>query len=176
MTGNFPTYRTAQLLMRQFTANDLENVFNGLSHPDIIKYYGVNFTSLEATKAQIEWFAELEKNGTGIWWAICSPDDKVFIGAAGLYYINHTHHKGEIGFWMMPEYWGKGIMKEAVPLACAYGFNELKLHRIEALIESGNFNSKKFMEKVQFQYEGTMRDCEIKNGRYISLDMYALLG
>lgn len=66
-------------------------------------------------------------------------------------------------------------MTEAMPLICHYGFDQLHLHRIEGFVESNNTNCKKAMEKLDFQYEGTMRDCEIKNGKFISLDIYAAL-
>ena len=29
------------------------------------------------------------------------------------------------------------------------------------------------MKKLDFTHEGTMRECEIKNGKFISLDIYA---
>ncbi len=58
MQTEFPVIRTERLLLRQFTGSDLENVYQGLSHPDIIKYYGVSYNSLEATKAQMEFFSD----------------------------------------------------------------------------------------------------------------------
>ena len=80
----FPIIKTDRLLLRQFVESDIENVFKGLSHPDIIKYYGVSYQTLEATKAQMKFFADLEKNETGIWWAVCSLDNNIFYGAGGL--------------------------------------------------------------------------------------------
>ena len=73
MKTNFPKIETERFTLRQFTRRDLENVYKGLSHPDVIKYYGISFNSIEATNEQIIWFRNLEKNETGIWWAICSP-------------------------------------------------------------------------------------------------------
>ena len=66
-----PKKRTEKLLLRQFDENDIENVFKGLSHTDVIKHYGISFDSLEATKEQMTWFADLEKDGTGMWFAVC---------------------------------------------------------------------------------------------------------
>ncbi|WP_029902605.1 GNAT family N-acetyltransferase [Prevotella sp. 10(H)] len=169
----FPIIKTQRLLLRQFTDNDLENVFNGLSHPDVIKYYGVSYTTLESTKEQMQFFYNLEKNGTGIWWAICSPDNKTFYGAGGLNDLHKEFRKAEAGFWLLPEFWNNGIMTEALPLICNYGFNDLDLHRIEAFVDTQNTNCKKAMAKLGFNPEGTMKDCEYKNGEYISLDIYA---
>lgn len=165
--------QTARLLLRQFTHNDLENVFKGLSHPDVIKHYGVSYSSLEETKQQMTFFAELEANKTGTWWAICSADNTIFYGGCGLNNINTQHKKGEIGYWLLPEFWGKGIIAEAAPLVCEYGFTHFNLHRIEAVVETDNAYSKKILQKLGFEFEGTMKECEIKDGKYISLDMYA---
>lgn len=172
---DFPTLKTNRLLLRQFTKNDLENVYKGLSHPDIIKYYGVSYKTLEETKEQMKFFADLETNKTGIWWAVCSLDNNLFYGAGGLNSLSKEHKKAEIGFWLLTNFWGQGIMTETMPLICKYGFDTLGLHRIEGLVETDNSNCKKAMEKLDFTHEGTMRDCEIKNGKFISLDIYAKL-
>lgn len=174
-TSDFVLLQSNRFLLRPIVESDLEQVYNGLSHPDIIRYYGVSYNSLEETKAQMRFFAELEHNGTGIWWAICSLDQTTFYGAGGLNSLIREHNKAEIGLWLLKEYWGQGIMTEIIPLICQYGFKNLGLHRIEGLVESENFNCKKALSKLDFQYEGTMVDCEIKNGKYISLDIYALL-
>ena len=165
--------QSKRLLLRPFIESDIKSVFKGLSHPDIIKHYGVSFKSLEATKEQMNWFANLEKERTGMWFAVCSQDNKIFYGAGGLNDISKEHKKAEIGFWLLTDFWGKGIMTEAMPLICNYGFNELGLHRIEGFVESDNTNCKKAMAKLDFQHEGTMKDCEIKNGNFISLDIYS---
>jgi len=175
MTTTFPIIKTERLLLRQFEETDLENVFKGLSHPDIIKYYGVSYDSLEATKAQMKFFADLESEGTGIWWAVCSLDGKVFYGGGGLNSLSKEHKKAEVGFWLISDFWGQGIMTEAMPLICNYGFDKLGLHRIEGIVETENINCKKAMAKLDFTHEGTMIECEVKNGKFINLDMYAKL-
>jgi ribosomal-protein-alanine N-acetyltransferase len=164
---------TERLLLRNFFYNDIENVFKGLSNPETIKYYGISFDSLEATIEQMNWFVDLEKNETGMWFAIFSLDNKTFYGAGGLSSLSKEHRKAEIGFWLLPEFWGQGIMKEAMPIICNFGFEELGLHRIEGFVESENTNCKNAMAKIDFQYEGTMKDCEIKNEKFISLDIYS---
>jgi ribosomal-protein-alanine N-acetyltransferase len=175
MLTAFPIIRTKRLLLRQFTDGDLENVFTGLSHPDVIQYYGVSYNTLEATKAQMKFFKELEQNETGIWWAVCSLDNKKFYGAGGLNSVSKVHKKAEIGFWLLPDFWKQGILTEAMPLICNYGFDEIGLHRIEGFVETENRNCKNAIIKLGFKHEGTMKECEIKNGQFISLDIYAKL-
>jgi [ribosomal protein S5]-alanine N-acetyltransferase len=170
---SFPVFETPRLFLRQFTNADLGNVFRGLSHPQVIKYYGVSYTSLEATKGQLKFFSDLEQQGTGIWWAVCSLDNKEFFGAAGFNNMIKEHKKAEIGFWLLPKYWGKGIINEALPTIYNFGFNKLSLHRIEALVETENFASKKVLAKQGFEKEGTLKDYEFKNGKFISIEVYA---
>lgn len=174
-TTGFPQIKTNRLLLRPIVAADIGNIFKGLSHPGIIKYYGVSFQTLEATKEQMAFYADLEKYQTGIWWAVCSLDNKIFYGAGGLNSLNKLHKKAEIGFWLLVEFWGQGIMKEVIPIICDYGFSKLGLHRIEGFVETDNYNCKRAMSKLDFHHEGTMIDCEIKNGKFISLDIYAKL-
>ncbi len=59
MKKDFPVIETDRFTLRQFTDDDLENVFAGLSHPEVTQYYGVRFDSLEATKEQMDWFKDL---------------------------------------------------------------------------------------------------------------------
>lgn len=166
---------TGAYMLRPITEADLPQVFAGLSHPQVIKYYGVSYDTLEATRQQMKYYDEVEKNGTGIYRAICSPDNRIFYGVIGLYHLNRIHKKAEIGFWLMPEFQGKGIMPKVALFYCHYGFQKLNLHRIEALVETENQACIRLVDKVGFQLEGTMRNCEIKNGKYISLHIFSRL-
>lgn len=173
MKTNFPTLSTPRFELRQFTQADLENVFKGLSHPEVIKYYGIHFNSLEATQEQIDWYANLEKTETGIWWAIWEITSNIFCGGGGFNDLSKEHRKAELGFWLLPESWGKGIMQETMPVILNHAFTALNLHRIEGYVESSNENCKRAMKRLDFVHEGTMKDCEIKDGQFISVDIYA---
>ncbi|WP_245984008.1 GNAT family N-acetyltransferase [Gillisia mitskevichiae] len=165
----------SRIELRSIIDSDQENIFFGLSNPDVIKYYGISFNTFEATREQMIWFQNLEKNGTGKWWTIYSSITGEFLGAAGFNDLNKELKKAEIGFWLLPEFWGKGYMQEAMPLICDYGFNELELIRIEGIVESENLNCKRAIEKLGFTLESTSRDSELKKGKLISLDTYIKL-
>ncbi len=173
MKNDFPILESERITLRQFTDSDLENVYSGLSHPEVIKYYGVSYDTLEATKEQMKWFADLEANEKGIWWAACLKTNGRFIGGGGLNDLSKEHRKAEIGFWLLPEYWGNGFMGEAMPLILNYAFDTIGLHRIEGYVDTENQNCKKALSKLNFNFEGTMKDCEIKNGKFVSVDIYA---
>ena len=85
------------------------------------------------------------------------------------------HEKAEIGYWLLPDQWKKGIMQEVLPVAIRYLFRNWKLHRLEAVIEEGNTSSQQLSQKLGFIYEGKLRESEVKDGRRITLLMYSLL-
>ena len=62
-------------------------------------------------------------------------------------------------------------MTEAIPFICVYDVDNSWLHRIEGLVERENVNCKGAIEKLSFTHDGVMRDCEMNNGKFISLDI-----
>jgi [ribosomal protein S5]-alanine N-acetyltransferase len=171
----FPQLETNRLLLAQFREEDLDFVFEALSHPEVIRHYGVHYSSLEATKAQMDYFQNLFTEKTGIWWKIMDKEKGKPLGGIGMNNYQRQHNRAEIGYWLLPENWGKGIISEALEVMIDYLFREWKIHRIEAIVEEGNRSSSRVVERAGFVYEGTLRDCEIKNGRYISLLIFSLL-
>ena len=50
--------KTERILLREIDNSDIENVYRGLSNPEVIKHYGVSYSSLKETEAQMKWFAD----------------------------------------------------------------------------------------------------------------------
>lgn len=166
---------TERFLLRNFNRSDLENVFLGLSNSDVIKYYGISYSTIEETKLQLDWFSELEEKRTGQWWAICDKGNSDFIGGIGFNNFQSKHYCAELGIWLLPQYWGKGILVEAIDSVFNFAVSEWKLHRMEAVVESENYQCIKGLEKAGFVYEGRRRECECKNGKFIDLNIYSKL-
>jgi ribosomal-protein-alanine N-acetyltransferase len=170
-----PELTTERLLLQEIKPEDQPFIYEGLSHPEVIPFYGVRYDSLEATGAQMEWYKKMAEEGSGASWKMVERGSGRKIGVTSVYYYKPEHNKAEVGFWLLPEHWHKGFALEALNAAIDYWKNEKALHRMEAFVEDGNEASGKLLKKAGFSYEGTMRDCEIKNGRYISLEIYALI-
>lgn len=171
----FPELDTQRFLLRQIMPEDQNLIFKGLSDPLVIPFYGVQYKSFEETKAQMDFYDNLLKEHTGIWWKIIDRVTGQFAGACGMNSYSAVHEKAEIGYWLLPGFWKKGIMPEVIPIMTAYLFSNWKLHRLEAVIEEGNETSYRLVEKLGFIFEGKLRESEIKNGKHISLYMYSLL-
>jgi len=166
---------TERFYLKEIEQSDIHSIHKGLSNPEITKYYAVHFDTLEDMQEQMDWYANLKKTGTGIWWGIYEYSTDEFLGAGGYNELNKTNKKAEIGLWLLKAHWGRGILKEVMPKLFECGFQELGLHRIEGFVDSENIKCKSALEKINFTYEGTMRECEVKNGKQISVDIYSIL-
>lgn len=104
-----------------------------------------------------------------------TADNKV-VGSIGVFRQGNIHRQtAELGYYVAEEYWGKGIMTEAVKQICGYVFEKSDIIRIYAEPFAYNIASCRVLEKAGFQYEGTLRGNAVKNGKVIDMKMYSLL-
>ena len=80
----------------------------------------------------------------------------------------------ELGYWLAEEYWGRGIMTEAVRQLCREAFEKFDIVRIYAEPFAHNIGSRRVLEKAGFTLEGVMKQGVCKNGRIYDYCMYAL--
>lgn len=98
------------------------------------------------------------------------------IGSIGAFRQTNIHNKtAELGYYIAEEYWGKGIMTEAVKQLCDYVFSHTDIIRIYAEPFACNIGSCRVLEKAGFQYEGTLRSNAFKNGNVLDMKMYSKL-
>lgn len=98
------------------------------------------------------------------------------IGSIGAFRQGNIHRKtAELGYYIAEEYWGNGIMTEAVKQLCDYVFSHTDIIRIYAEPFAYNIGSCRVLEKAGFQYEGTLRNNAVKNGKVLDMKMYSKL-
>lgn len=98
------------------------------------------------------------------------------IGSIGIFRQGNIHRQtAELGYFIAEDYWGKGIMTEAVKQICEYVFDKSDIIRIYAEPFAYNDASCRVLEKAGFQYEGTLRSNAVKNSEVIDMKMYSLL-
>lgn len=140
-----------------------ENLRDGLPYP-YTEQDGTDYISTMLSADENETFA----------FAI-TVDNKV-IGSIGVFRQGNIHRQtAELGYYIAEEYWGKGIMSEAVKQICEYVFDKSDMIRIYAEPFAYNAASCRVLEKAGFQYEGTLRKNAVKNGEIIDMKMYSLL-
>ena len=107
-------------------------------------------------------------------WAITIDD--VAIGNVGIFRKGNIYRlTAELGYYIAEEYWGRGIVTEAVKQACRYIFEHTDIVRISADPFSWNAGSCRVLEKAGFVFEGLLRQNAIKNGQFLDVMMYAIL-
>lgn len=140
-----------------------DNLRDGLSYP-YTEQDGIDYISAMLSADENDTFA----------FAI-TVDEKV-IGSIGVFRQGNIHRQtAEVGYYIAEEYWGKGIMTEAIKQTCKYVFDKSDIIRIYAEPFAYNAASCRVLEKAGFQYEGTLRKNAIKNGKVIDMKMYSLL-
>ena len=104
-----------------------------------------------------------------------TADGKV-IGSIGAFRQGNIHRQtAELGYYIAEDYWGQGIMTQAVSQLCDYLFTHTDILRIFAEPFAHNLASCRVLEKAGFQYEGTLRCNAVKNGAVLDMKMYAQL-
>jgi ribosomal-protein-alanine N-acetyltransferase len=172
----FPILETERLLLRRIDENDINEIFTLRSNPETMKY--IPRPLVKTNEDALEHIAMIDakiENNEGINWGITLKNDPKLIGIIGHYRIKPEHFRAEIGYMLLPEFNGKGIIPEAVKEVIDYGFNVMKLHSIEAIIDPKNFGSEKVLQKNGFVKEAHLKENEFYDGRFLDTVIYSLL-
>ena len=97
------------------------------------------------------------------------------IGGIELHKINWQNKYAMLGYWLGRKYWNRGLTTEAVQQMLAFGFKQLKLHRIYATLFEKNESSKRVLEKTGFIREGLLREKRRMKGKWQNELVYGLL-
>jgi len=163
------TIETDRLILRAFTESDLDDFYAYASVPGVGEMAGwPHHTSIETTKMILQSFF----NNKDVF-AIVHKAGKKVIGSLGLHnaWINkeeaYQHLKAKnIGYVLAKDYWGQGLVPEALEAVIAYGFNNLGMEAfsIEHFVE--NVQSRRVIEKCGFTF--------VREGKYHAklLDKY----
>ena len=143
---------TARLYLRRFDSGDLDAFAAMNADADVIRYIGDG-------KPQTRSQTQMRLNAILDHWdhhgfGLCAIVDKAtheFIGFCGLQYLNSTSEI-EIGYRLAKEFWGRGIATEAASASLKYGFDELGLDRIVAVVHPENVVSQRVIQKIGLQY------------------------
>jgi ribosomal-protein-alanine N-acetyltransferase len=173
----FPILETQRLLLRQVSVNDAEAILSLRSNDEVMKYIPRPYLkSKEDALELISMFDDKIENGIGINWGIYFLDEpEKLIGIIGYYRMKPEHYRAEVGYMIFPKHNGKGIVSEALQKVIEYGFNEMKLHSIEAVLDPENKGSEKVLLKNGFVKEAHLIENEYYEGRFLDTLIYSLL-
>jgi len=174
--ANFPILETRRLLLRKLNLNDVDDIFEYGSDPEITKYLLWNtHESIEDSLDFVNSVIKQYESGQVAPWGIIHKSERKLIGTCGFGNWRPRHFKAEIGYALSRKYWNRGIMTEAVKEVIAFGFNVMNLNRIQAMCHIENLASVRVMEKVGMKYEGTLREYLFSKGVYRDQKMYSII-
>jgi [ribosomal protein S5]-alanine N-acetyltransferase len=173
---DLPTLETERLILRKMAPSDAEAVFAYASDPEVTRYViWETHRSIEDSRAFLELESSKRESGGEPEWGIVYKGDHRFIGTCGIVSWDPDHARAELGYVLSRDYWGRGLMAEAVRAVISFCFQRMNLHRIEARCTAENAASARVMEKAGMTHEGTLRQREVIKGAYRDMELYAIL-
>ena len=167
---------TKRLHLRRMEISDSQSLFKIWSDPHVTEFMNISSFIHEAqAKEMIELLEELAQAGKAVRFSMIERHSNEIIGTCGFNSIDFDNAKAEIGYDIAKAYWGMGFASEGIRALMDYAFGTLKLNRIEAKVEPANVNSIKVLQKLNFKFEGTLRQFEISKGNFIDVNMYSSL-
>jgi len=150
--SKFEPIETERLIIRPLSIDDLLPLHRIRSDKNINRYIErENEIDIKETKEFIQKIKELTENNTCIYWAIIFRNYNLLIGTICFWNFNFNIEEAEIGYELLPEFQGKGIMLEATNGVIDFGFEILKLKSISAFVSEKNIKSIALLEKFHFK-------------------------
>jgi ribosomal-protein-alanine N-acetyltransferase len=172
----FHNLETKRLYLRRVVKEDVNEIFALRSDQEVMKYIPRPLVKTEEEAlAHIAMIDEKIVSNEGINWAITLKGNPKLIGIIGHFRIRPDHFRAEIGYMLLPDYQRKGIISEAIKEVVNYGFEVMKLHSIEAIIDPENFASEKVLQKNGFVKEAHLKENEYFDGRFLDTVIYSIL-
>jgi ribosomal-protein-alanine N-acetyltransferase len=173
----FPNLETKRLILKQINTNDADAILSLRSNDEVMKYIPRPYLKTKEDALElIAMFDDKIENGIGINWGIYFLDEpQKLLGIIGYYRMKPEHYRAEVGYMLFPEYNGKGIVSEALGRVIEYGFKEMKLHSIEAILDPENIGSERVLLKNGFVKEAHLIENEFYEGRFLDSMIYSLL-
>ncbi|HQW84468.1 MAG TPA: GNAT family N-acetyltransferase [Ferruginibacter sp.] len=173
----FPELETTRLLLRCVEITDAAKVFELRSMDKTMQYIDrEKLVSIDEAEVLIKKILETLENKEGINWCIAFKEEpQNLIGTIGFWRLIKQHFRAEVGYMLHPNYWKKGIMKEAIKAIIEYGFNKMNIHSIEAHINPENIASSTLLESTGFIREAYFKEDFYCKGEFQDTAIYSLL-
>ena len=173
---HIPLLNTERLILRKILPSDYKDMYEYSSKAEVTKFLLWScHPSDDYTKQYIEYLQGRYKIGDFFDWAIAIKDTGKMIGTCGFTKFDYSNNSAEIGYVLNPSFWGNGYCTEAVKKIIEFGFETLKLNRIEARYIKENTMSRKVMERSGMLFEGTMKSAIYNKNKYCDIGICAIV-
>ena len=115
------------------------------------------------------------RTGKGLGLLIFDKSDGRLVGGIGFHAIDWANRQSEVGYWVAPLDWGRGVAPEAAYAVCRAGFRTLRMHRISAGAFAFNARSARVLRKIGFRLEGRFREARRDGRKWVDVLRFGLL-
>jgi [ribosomal protein S5]-alanine N-acetyltransferase len=148
----FPILVTESLTLRQLLITDGEEIFTLRSDSEINKYLDRQLSkTIEDARNFINAVNENINKKTSLYWAVTLRNSNTFVGTICLYGFSDENDNCEIGYELLTNFQGQGVMKEAIEKVIDYAIHKIKVQKIEAFLHRDNQRSINLLEKLLFR-------------------------
>jgi RimJ/RimL family protein N-acetyltransferase len=175
-SDRLPTLTASRVALRWLDEGDVDALFGIFSHPEVMRYWSSPpLRDREAAGQLLAHIHDCFRRRTLFQWGVARREDDLVIGTCTLFHLDMDNKRGEIGYALGREHWGKGYMGEALRALLDFAFREAGLHRLEADVDPRNAASIQSLERLGFQREGLLRERWIVNGEIQDALFFGLL-
>lgn len=169
-----PILYSNRLVLRKMEKSDAEDMFLYARDEEVTKYLLWSpHPSVNHTAKYLSTLAAHYRSGEFYDWAITLKGR--MIGNCGFSKLDLKNRCGEIGYVLARDVWGMGIAAEAAEKLLEFGFERLRLHRIEVHYMIENEASRRVAEKIGMTFEGVLRDSLYVKGIHRSIGICSIL-
>ncbi len=151
---NFPPFAvltTERLLLRELREDDSREIFLLRSDNQVNQFVDrKRATSPEGGRRFIRRIAEMQKNKEVFMWGMALKNEPLLIGTIVYWNIEPAKDKAEVGYELLPQWQGKGLMQEALLKVIEFGFNTLGIRTIVADPKPANLRSINLLDRCGF--------------------------
>lgn len=170
-------FTTKRLVIREYKLSDLKDFISVTSQAEVrATTYGI---PEKYTKSYgRNWFRFIRKNmktNESFEFGMFLKENGRYVGNVGLIHMCFEHHHAEITYYIDKNYRNLGLVTEAAKEMLKFGFCNFGLEKISGVCMSKNKASRRVMEKIGMQYEGTMRKDLLKDGIYHDIDRLSII-
>ena len=168
---------TERLLLHEYVSDDWRAVLAYQSDPRYLRYYPWTQRTAEDVQSFVQRFIDWqdEQPRTRSQFAIVLRAGGWLIGSCGIRKEAATAQQADLGYEIAPSHWGHGYAIEAARAVLAFGFQDLRLHRVWASCVAENTASAQVLEKVGMQRECRLRENRWMKGRWWDTLVYGIL-
>ena len=171
-----PALNTPRLILRKLTMRDADDIYRYSRDVEVARHVlWEAHRNIGESRAYLRYMLRRYRNHEPASWGIEYRQTGQIIGTIGFMWIQSDNSAAEVGYSLAQEYWNHGLMTEALRAVIAHGFGSMNLNRIEAQHETTNPASGAVMRKCGMVKEGTLRQRLYNKGRYVDVDLYAIL-